>query len=82
MTNIYDVTNTMNNLNVNYSYPTNRPRRKRSETKLCCDAHQWVGTWTEYRYYNGCPLCKLAMSDETVRYNLKIVTIQMCQVMI
>lgn len=72
---IYNTTNTNNTTN-------NTMKRNRSETMLCCDNHKWVGSWSEFRHYGGCPLCrleKIGMNSETI---VNYVTVQMCHISI
>jgi len=63
-------------------YNANNMKRNRSETMLCCDNHKWVGSWSEFRHYGGCPLCrleKIGMNSETI---VNYVTVQMCHISI
>ena len=83
--NIYDVTNLAERLAINNNHNNinnninnrKRTQKKRSETKVVCQKHQWTGTWHQYKIRNACPICNLTKTNSIITLNIIHVTKQL-----
>lgn len=72
-----DANHDVNNQNINHNINRKRAQKKRSETKVICQKHQWTGTWHQYKIRNACPICNLAKTNSIMTLNIIHVTKQL-----